>query len=78
MTTSRGLGVGWEGEGASTRMVIKLLFSHLWGWVVGDMQKGVQKTEQMLTKGTSLTGIGELVSSPLGVRYLPRPGLTPS
>ena len=24
--------------------------SHLWGWVVGDMQKGVQKTEEMLVK----------------------------
>jgi len=45
--------------------------SHLWGWVVGDMQKGVQKTEEMLTKGTTLTGVGELVSGPMGIRLQP-------
>jgi len=47
------------------------LGSHIWGWVVGDMQKGVQKTEMMLTKGTTLTGIGELVVGPMGVRLQP-------
>jgi len=47
------------------------LGSHIWGWVVGDMQKGVQKTEMMLTEGTSLTGIGELVSGPYGVKLQP-------
>jgi len=47
------------------------LGSHIWGWVVGDMQKGVQKTEMMLTKGTTLTGIGELVSGPMGIKLQP-------
>lgn len=47
------------------------LGSHIWGWVVGDMQKGVQKTELMLTEGTTLTGIGELVSGPMGIRLQP-------
>ena len=47
------------------------LGSHIWGWVVGDMQKGVQKTELMLTEGTTLTGIGEVVSGPLGVKIQP-------
>merc|ERR1712013_857843 len=43
----------------------------LWGWVVGDMQKGVQKTEEMLVKGSTITGIGEVVSGPMGVRLQP-------
>jgi len=47
------------------------LGSHIWGWVVGDMQKGVQKTELMLTEGTTLTGIGEVVSGPMGVKIQP-------
>jgi len=47
------------------------LSSHLWGWVTGDMQKGVQKTEMMLTKGTTLTGVGELVSTQYGVKLQP-------
>jgi len=47
------------------------LGSHLWGWVVGDMQKGVQKTEEMLVKGSTITGIGEVVSGPMGVRLQP-------
>ena len=47
------------------------LGSHIWGWVVGDMQKGVQKTEMMLTEGTTLTGIGELVAGPMGIRLQP-------
>jgi len=45
--------------------------SHLWGWILGDVLKGTQKTESMLTKGTSLTGVGELVSGPDGVRLQP-------
>jgi len=49
----------------------KSLESHLWGWVVGDMQKGVQKTEEMLVKGSTITGIGEVVSGPMGVRLQP-------
>ena len=47
------------------------LGSHIWGWVVGDMQTGVQKTEMMLTQGSSLTGVGELVSGPMGVKLQP-------
>jgi len=47
------------------------LGSHIWGWVVGDMQKGVQKTEMMLTEGTTLTGIGELVAGPTGIKLQP-------
>jgi len=53
------------------------LGSHVLGWVVGDMQKGVQKTEEMLTKGTNLTGIGELVSDSQGVRLQPPSGGRP-
>ena len=37
------------------------LGDHVWGWVIGDRQKGVQFTESMLVDGTDLTGIGELV-----------------
>lgn len=47
------------------------LGNHLWGWVLGDLHKGVQKTELMLTKDTTLTGIGELVAGPEGVRLQP-------
>lgn len=47
------------------------LGSHLWGWVVGDMQKGVQKTEEMLVSGSTLTGVGEVVAGPMGVRLQP-------
>ena len=35
------------------------------------MQKGVQTTELMLTTGTNLTAVGELVSGPGGVRIQP-------
>ena len=35
------------------------------------MQKGVQKTEMMLTEGTTLTGIGELVAGPMGIKLQP-------
>jgi len=45
--------------------------NHIWGWVVGDMHKGVQKTEMMLTKNTTMTGIGELVAGPDGVKLQP-------
>ena len=38
---------------------------------MGDMQKGVQTTELMLTSGTNLTAVGELVSGPGGVRIQP-------
>ena len=38
---------------------------------MGDMQKGVQTTELMLTNGTVLTAVGELVSGPGGVRIQP-------
>ena len=37
------------------------LGSHLWDWFTGEIQKGVEKTELMLTNGTTLTGIGKLV-----------------
>lgn len=37
------------------------LGDHVWGWVVGDRQKGVQSTERMLINGSDLTAIGELV-----------------
>ena len=45
--------------------------SHLWGWVMGDMQKGVQKTEMMLKSGSPLTGVGQIVSGPMGVKLQP-------
>ena len=38
---------------------------------MGDMQKGVQTTELMLTSGTNLTAVGELVSGPRGVKIQP-------
>ena len=47
------------------------LGSHIWGWVMGDMQKGVQKTEMMLTNGRPLTGVGQLVAGPMGVKLMP-------
>jgi len=47
------------------------LTSHIWGWVTGDIQKGVQKTEMMLMKGTTLTGVGELVCTVDGVKIQP-------
>lgn len=47
------------------------LSSHIWGWVTGDIQRGVQKTEMMLMKGTSMTGVGELVSTQDGIRIQP-------
>ena len=37
------------------------LSDHVMGWVIGDRQKGVQFTENMLVNGTDLTAIGELV-----------------
>ena len=47
------------------------LGSHLWGWLTGDMQKGVQTSELMMTTGTELTAIGQLVSGPAGVKIQP-------
>lgn len=47
------------------------LSSHLWGWVTGDLHKGTQVTEMMLTKGCNLTAVGQLVSTPAGVRIQP-------
>ena len=38
---------------------------------MGDMQKGVETTELMLTTGTNLTAVGELVSGPDGVKIQP-------
>ena len=35
--------------------------AHLLGWLMGDIQKGVQYTEQMLLNGTALTAVGEVV-----------------
>ena len=40
---------------------VNTLGDHVWGWVVGDRQKGVQFTETMLVNGTELTAVGELV-----------------
>ena len=44
---------------------------HILGTVVGDIHRGVQTTETMLTKGTTLTGIGELIAGPDGIRLQP-------
>jgi len=44
---------------------------HIMGTVVGDMHKGVQTIERMLTKGTTLTGIGELTAGPDGIILQP-------
>ena len=32
---------------------------------------GVQKTEMMLTEGRPLTGVGQLVAGPMGVKLMP-------
>jgi E3 ubiquitin-protein ligase MUL1 len=37
------------------------LSDHLWGFLTGDRQRGVQTTEQMLVNDTSLTAVGEPV-----------------
>ena len=37
------------------------LGDHIWGWVVGDRQKGLQSEEKMLLSGTGITAIGEVV-----------------
>lgn len=44
---------------------------HILGSVVGDIHRGVQTTETMLTKGTTLTGIGELMAGPDGISLQP-------
>jgi len=44
---------------------------HIMGTIVGDIHKGVQTTETMLTKGTTLTGVGELMVGPEGIRLQP-------
>ncbi|KAK5645563.1 hypothetical protein RI129_006863 [Pyrocoelia pectoralis] len=36
---------------------------HIWGFFTGFRQRGVQTTEEMLRKGTIITGIGELILS---------------
>ena len=40
--------------------------NNLGGLVTGQILKGVQRTEMMLSSGTTLTGVGELVVSPDG------------
>ena len=45
--------------------------AELAGLVMGDLTKGVQKTEKMLTNGTTLTGVGQLVLGPMGVQLMP-------
>lgn len=35
--------------------------SHLIGWLVGDIQKGMEATEKMLGQGAEMSAIGELV-----------------
>jgi len=47
------------------------LGSHILGWVQGDLHKGTQITESMLLKDTTLTAVGQLVSSPLGIQIKP-------
>lgn len=39
------------------------VLQHIYGFVMGLRQKGIQKTEQMLRTGTIMTGIGELSKS---------------
>ncbi|KAB0795590.1 hypothetical protein PPYR_12429 [Photinus pyralis] len=39
------------------------LVDHIWGFFTGFRQRGVQTTEEMLRKGTVITGIGELIIS---------------
>ncbi|GLV34222.1 Mitochondrial E3 ubiquitin protein ligase 1 [Carabus blaptoides fortunei] len=43
---------------------IPSVMDHVWGFFAGVRQRGVQTTEKMLRKGTVITGIGELVTSP--------------
>ena len=45
---------------------------HLWDhFVAGEVPRGVQKTETMLTNGSTITGVGRLVLGPMGVKLLP-------
>ncbi|KAF5306144.1 hypothetical protein FQR65_LT07420 [Abscondita terminalis] len=37
------------------------LIDHIWGFFTGFRQRGVQTTEEMLRKGSIITGVGELV-----------------
>lgn len=39
------------------------VMDHIWGFLYGLRQRGIQETEKMLRKGSIITGIGELVSS---------------
>merc|ERR1719309_1663086 len=45
--------------------------NNLGGLVTGQILKGVQRTEMMLTSGTTLTGVGELVVSADGIKLQP-------
>jgi len=47
---------------------VGILGKHMLGAVAGDIHKGVQTVESMLLKGTTLTGIGEIVSDQKGIR----------
>ena len=42
--------------------IVDLLYAglrtHLMGWVTGDLHKGTQVTEMMLTRGSTLTAVG--------------------
>ncbi|KAL3269615.1 hypothetical protein HHI36_008679 [Cryptolaemus montrouzieri] len=42
---------------------VPTVMDHIWGFFAGIRQRGIQKTEKMLRKGTMITGIGELVYS---------------
>ena len=45
---------------------------HLWDHIIeGEMTRGVQKTETMLTSGATITGVGKVVLGPMGVKLLP-------
>ncbi|KAK4875769.1 hypothetical protein RN001_012191 [Aquatica leii] len=42
------------------------VIDHIWGFFTGFRQRGVQTTEEMLRKGSIITGVGELVANENG------------
>lgn len=46
-------------------------FSHIWGFVMGIRQRGLQNTEEMLKEGAIVTGIGEIVLEDDGMKLQP-------
>ena len=64
-----GGGQGWHGD-CPWRVCVPLR-DHRPASVGSHYRGGVQKTETMLTSGATITGVGEVVLGPMGVKLLP-------